>query len=550
MKQPKNTIAFGVVALGLFVGVWNCRLVPAAASAENKTKTDAIQWTPCEDAPATPLRECAVVPVPLDYANSSLGTTELQLARMKASDPDVTHHKGTLVFVPGGPPSAGVNYVGYTGNMNRWIAPEIQAAYDVVGIQQIGSWDGTPCISGEPLKQYWEANHLPKNTAELHTVMGMEKAYNDGCTKPGNALVPYMNTARSVRDMETVRQMLGVEKVSFMAYSYGTALTHAYMSEYPSHVYRVVMDSVLDRSQPDPVQSTENNIAWDKSWQLFKEWCQSNVDCPLKGQNLDRVFDKTVAIAGTTGIPAPRNPFGNRPLNDWELTLAVQALTGAGEATRIWAATILNDAAAGDGSQAEFIYDLLTGRRLDGTYVGGDGTRRAYACNDTVWSRLFRTPEDVRSWALATQLVAPKYGATSVYQGVAQCYGWSLAPIRPQPHYEPVPEGVGGLLINADNDASTPLLWAKRVQKQIPGSKLVVVSGASHLQSIKSRCAMAYAENYLLSGTLPADEASCSYDADLNPPQLPPDLGAASSRSQTVLPGIPSEIIAQLRELR
>lgn len=532
------------MAIAFLAGVWGF-IAPQGVIAENKPKSAAVQWAPCEGAPTTPLRECAVVQVPLDYANPSLGMTPLHIARMKASDPDVTRHQGTLFFVPGGPPSAGVNYVGYTSNMSRWIAPEIQAAYDVVGIQQIGSWNGTPCISGEPLKQYWETNHLPKTTAELHTVMGMEKTFNDGCTKPENHLVPYMNTARSVRDMETVRQMLGADKVSLMSYSYGTALTHAYMSKYPNRVYRAVMDSVLDRSQPDPIQSTENNIAWDKSWQLFKEWCRSSSDCPLKGQDVDQVFDEALRVARTAGIPAPRNPFGDRPLNDWELTLAVQALTGAGEATRIWAATILKDAAAGDGSQAKYIYDLLTGRRLDGTYVGGDGTRRAYACNDTIWSQIFRRPEDVRSWAQATQLVAPRYGAASVYQGVAQCYGWSLKPVSPQPHYEPVPAGVGGLLINATNDASTPLFWAKRVQKQIPGSKLVTVSGASHLQSIKSRCAMAYAKNYLVSGMLPSDGAACSYDPDLNPPQLPPDLGPGTLRSPTTLPVIPSDVIQQ-----
>jgi hypothetical protein len=317
------------------------------------------------------------------------------------------------------------------------------------------------------------------------------------------------------------------------------------MSKYPQHVHRAVMDSVLDRSQPDPIQSTENNIAWDKSWQLFKEWCQSSADCMLRGQNLDQVFDNTLTAARTAGIPAPRNPFGNRPLNDWELTLAVQALTGAGEATRIWAATVLGDAAAGDGSQAKYIYDLLTGRRLDGTYVGGDGTRRAYACNDTVWSQIFKSPEDVRNWALATQLVAPRYGATSVYQGVAQCYGWSLKPVSPQPHYEPVPSGVGGLLINANNDASTPLFWAKRVQKQIPGSKLVVVTGASHLQSIKSRCAMTHVKNYLLQGVLPSDGVTCAYDPDLNPPQLPPDLGQGSFYGPATLPPTPSTEIFQ-----
>lgn len=495
----------------------------------------ATQWMPCEGAPSTPLRECMEVNVPLDYADPNKGTVPLQLARIKAGNPDPAAYQGTLFFVPGGPPSAGVNYVGYTANIDRWIAPEIRAVYDIVGIQQLGSWDGTPCITGEAVTRYWEVNHLPKTTDQLYTVMALEKEYNDGCVRPENKLVPYMNTARSIRDMDSVRQTLGINKISLFSYSYGTALAHGYMSAYPAHVKRAVLDSVVDRSLPDPAQSTENIVAWEKSWQRFKDWCQSDVACILKGQDLDQKFNLALAAAQTTGIPAPRNPFGNRPVNDWQFLITLQSLVGAGEATRLWAATVLSDAANGDGSQAGFMYDLVTGRRPDGTNVGGDGTRRAYGCNDTIWSQVFHKPEDVRSWAQITELVAPRFGAVGVYQGVAQCYKWPLSPVSPQPRIEPVPAGIGALLINATNDVSTPLTWAKRVQKQIPGSRLVVMNGASHLQSIKSRCAMEHAKNYLLDGTLPADSTTCAYDPDLLPPQLPPQLGSNSSVSDDFL---------------
>lgn len=499
------------------------------------------QWAPCQGAPSAPVRECAEITVPLDYADSTKGTGPLQLARIKASNPDPAVHKGTLFFVPGGPPSAGVNYVGYTANIDRWIAPEIRAVYDIVGIQQLGSWDGTPCITGEAVTRYWEANHLPKTTDQLYTVMALEKEYNDGCVRPENTLVPFMNTARSIRDMDTVREALGVDKVSLFSYSYGTALAHGYMSKYPSHVKRAVLDSVVDRSLPDPAQSTENIVAWEKSWQRFKDWCRLDDGCILKGQDIDQKFSLALAAARTTGIPSPRNPFGNRQVNDWQFLITLQSLVGAGEATRLWAATLLSDAANGDGSQAGFMYDLLTGRRPDGTNAGGDGTRRAYSCNDTIWSQVFQKPEDVRSWAQVTELAAPRFGAVGVYQGVAQCYKWSLPPVSPQPRIEPVPAGIGALLISATNDVATPLAWAKRVQKQIPDSSLVVVNGASHLQSIKSRCAMQYAKNYLVTGILPVNGVMCGYDADLLPPQLPPDLGSTSRHLEM------SELITVLR---
>lgn len=542
MKRIRLLMSAMVALSGIIVGS-----LLTAPSVSAVPLTD-IVWSPCQGAPVTPVRECAVIAVPRDYNDPSKGIADLQLARIKASNSDPSTHQGTLFFVPGGPPSAGVNYVGYTANIDRWISPEVRAVYDIVGIQQLGSWDGTPCISGEAVTRYWETNHLPKTTEQLHAVMGLEKEYNDGCTRPENQLVPYMNTARSIRDMDIVRQALGVDKISLFSYSYGTALTHGYMSQYPSHVKRAVLDSVLDRSMPDPISGTENIVAWEKSWQRFKDWCQADSTCVLKGQDIDQAFNTALSAARTTGIPAPRNPFGNRPVNDWQFLITIQSLVGAGEATRLWAATLLKDAANGDGSQVGFMYDLLTGRRPDGTNVGGDGTRRAYSCNDTIWSRVFKKPEDVKSWVQATELVAPRFGAVGVYQGVAQCYKWSLPPVSPQPRYEPVPEGVSAVLINAKNDAATPLEWAKRVQKQIPGSTLVVVDGASHLQSIKSRCAMQYAREYLVNGVLPGQGATCSYDADLLPPQLPPDLGSAPMSTSTAGTSY-DEVISQLREM-
>lgn len=502
-------------------------LACVAAVLTGTTATATVVWAPCEGAPVTPPRECAVVQVPLDYANPARGTTLLHVARVRASSPNPVERLGTLLVLPGGPPSAGASFVGYNPNLTRSVAPAIQAAYDLVGIEQIGGWDGTPCISGDPLKQYWETNRIPKTSAQLHHVMGQEVGFNQGCTSPSNALVPFMNTARSIRDIETVRQALGIDTYNLLGFSYGTALGHGYAAQYPNRVRRMVLDSVLDRSMPDPVQSTENNMAFDRSWPLFKQWCQADAACSLRGQDLDKLFDNALAVAKTTGMPAPRNPFGGRPLNDWELTLAVEALTASGEATRLWAALVLKDAAAGDGSHAQFIYDLLTGRRLDGSYVGGDGTRRAIGCNDSIWGQLFKKPEDVQEWAQlqTAPFVAPRYGVASVYQGVAQCYGWPLPPVSPQPRWQPVPASVSALLLNADNDASTPLVWAKRVQLQVSGARLVVVTGATHLQLSHSRCAMAHATHYLTTGSLPAEGSRCTYDPDLIPPQLPPDLG-------------------------
>ena len=62
----------------------------------------------------------------------------------------------------------------------------------------------------------------------------------------------FYRTSDSVDDMEAVRVALGVDKLTLVGVSYGTFLAQAYAARYPTHVERVLLDSVLDVSGWDP----------------------------------------------------------------------------------------------------------------------------------------------------------------------------------------------------------------------------------------------------------------------------------------------------------
>ena len=62
----------------------------------------------------------------------------------------------------------------------------------------------------------------------------------------------FYRTSDSVDDIEAVRAALGVDKLTLIGVSYGTFLAQAYAARYPTHVERVLLDSVLDVSGWDP----------------------------------------------------------------------------------------------------------------------------------------------------------------------------------------------------------------------------------------------------------------------------------------------------------
>ena len=67
-----------------------------------------VDWIKCEfdfSVPEEVFHECGTLTVPLDYADSTVGTIDLNLVKMKASKGPA---KGSMLFNPGGPGESGI----------------------------------------------------------------------------------------------------------------------------------------------------------------------------------------------------------------------------------------------------------------------------------------------------------------------------------------------------------------------------------------------------------------------------------------------------------
>ena len=63
------------------------------------------------------------------------------------------------------------------------------------------------------------------------------------------------STRANASDMDSIRKALGTDTVSLFGVSYGTKQVLAYALRYPSHVDRLVLDSVVPASWPDAYYS-------------------------------------------------------------------------------------------------------------------------------------------------------------------------------------------------------------------------------------------------------------------------------------------------------
>ena len=65
----------------------------------------------------------------------------------------------------------------------------------------------------------------------------------------------FYSTHDHADDTEAVRQALGVDKIGLWGTSYGTKLALAYALAYPTHVDRLLLDSVLPTEYPEPFEA-------------------------------------------------------------------------------------------------------------------------------------------------------------------------------------------------------------------------------------------------------------------------------------------------------
>lgn len=132
--------------------------------------------------------------VPMDYSDSSKGTTEIYAYTKKAFDPALPSY----VFIDGGP-----------GQNTHGIRDVMGGSFNEIRYDQ----RGLGCSAPATFAIYKDPN--------------------------------FYSTANNVRDLEAIRNAFGVEKWSVYGVSYGTVPATQYGSKYPEHTVSIVLEGVV-----------------------------------------------------------------------------------------------------------------------------------------------------------------------------------------------------------------------------------------------------------------------------------------------------------------
>jgi pimeloyl-ACP methyl ester carboxylesterase len=397
---------------------------------------------PCAEAGYT----CGTLDVPLDRAHPARGTLHLHVGMGN----NVHAPHGVLLVLSGGPGQPGLPIL--DGYVSKALSAE-RNQYRIVVFDQRGT--GAGALDCQALQRQMGSSDLTPPSARAVR----------SCARKLGSRRQFFGTDDTVADLEDLRQALGVDKWSLDGISYGTYVGERYGLAHPSHVSKLVLDSVVP--QVGETDLGVNGFAAVR--RVFRSICGNGCVADLatvvRRDHLGpQLFDALTfdSIADPTyrrywNVPSALHAaaHGNRTRLDAFLAAAshYQRETTAPELDQgLHASTLCADWRFPWGSSAA----PLAGRAAK--------LRAAVA----------RIP--------AKKLYPFDRRTASGNGFVRQCLPW--APTRPTPpaHGKLL---VPTLIVEGNHDLSTQLTWAHQQLALTRRGKLVVVPGAGH--SVQSR---------------------------------------------------------------
>jgi pimeloyl-ACP methyl ester carboxylesterase len=290
-----------LVAVGLLISLL---AVPAAAGNQATSGGAAVPklaWTACGD--EAPGFECATAQVPLDYDRPRGAKITLALTRLPASDP--ARRIGSIFFNPGGPGGSGVDFLQAVGPF--LYSDEVRARFDLVSFDPRGVARSTPLQCFDTTDEALAALAplpFPVTRAEERVWVQADRTWQRACAERGGPILNHMSTANVARDMDLLRRAVGDRKMTYVGYSYGTAIGSTYANMFPDKVRAVVIDGVIDpvsyttgrgdqaRTLPSDARLRSEQGAYD-TLQAFLRLCdRGGPNCAFSDGNPKRRYDR------------------------------------------------------------------------------------------------------------------------------------------------------------------------------------------------------------------------------------------------------------------
>ncbi|SCV70430.1 BQ2448_1824 [Microbotryum intermedium] len=518
-----------------------------------------IFWSPCPDDSET---FCSYLSVPLDYADPAGAEASIALRMIPSSAP-LKDQLGYVLINPGGPGGSGHAFALRRG---KEISTVLKHRYHVIGFDPRGvnlTGPNNDCFENQGdasrLQKDFEALGLPDQTAVLAKGQterqgddkdrhgrtsrwqthadAVTKAVDQSCRQNGNhAVLETSSTATVARDMKSIIEALGQEKLVYWGFSYGTILGATFAAMFPDLVGRLWLDGVSDS------QTYTNDIwAWGRSgmnnsqgvWSSFFRACAESgpKGCALaeKGstaQELEEKVRKLILDLNTEPVIVGASKYGPGVVRAAQVHYKIWTALYAPKSWPVFAQA-LDDLIKGNGTK---LYELAN--------EGNDQLARTDSSDnlfhrksiDSFWSSspimcsdtdpaVAKTLWDATSMASYAQSIADISPSGAHWaQWVGACRFWSFKAREVYRGHWTVEKGLKKtshpvVFFSMEFDPVTPEISARKMADGFGKDSATLViqrDGLGHCSSVHpSLCTAKLIRNYFINGTVPEDGTEC-----------------------------------------
>jgi pimeloyl-ACP methyl ester carboxylesterase len=447
-------------------------------AAAEPARAAALSWADCGDG-----FQCATLEVPLDHARPS-GTT-IRIALTKA--PATGARQGSVVV------NAGVQGGGGGAFVRNFAAAfaDIRRDFDVIGLDTRGVGASNPlvqCTTYEENRQIEDSLAADQTVADRPVRVREATDLAAKCQERSGAILPYLSSAASARDLDRVRAALGETRLRFVATSGGGVLGQTYLAMFPQKVAAMVFDSPFDAHQfiNDAFAfDIEQMVATERTMDTFFGWCRATPSLCAFGDGDPRgAFERLLAKTRQNRLDNP---------GDWSVVTdgsLIDFIGGAMLFPAQWPAVSQQLAAM----EAEPVpaAPMPTGDdRGFAEYYGQTCLDRTFPTSLAAFDRqLLRSIE-------ATRYLGGRYGYAEF-----KCRQWPTDAAErytgPFTNRDRRPV----LVMTATDDPLAPHRGARQVAQRLHGS-LIVLRASGHIQLGATPCANTVVSAFLRTGQAP-----------------------------------------------
>ena len=366
------------------------------------------------------------------------------------------------------------------------------------------SWDprgvgaSTPvrCWDDAASDAYAQLDVSPDDAAEQTALVDGAQRLGLSCLDGSGALLEHLSTADTARDLDLIRDALGLASVNYLGLSNGTLIGAIYAQLFPARVGRFVLDGAVNISH-SPVLQLQG---FDRALTAMADWCVAQpAGCPL-GSTRDEVL---VAITGLW------SRLETKPLiADGRMLTQTKAANGVLESLYGGEAGYPNLVAAldatishADPSALLSLSDRLLGRLPDGSWSQFAYAYPASRCADAPNTGLSAAWQEAAVEARRAPIFGPVVGTD------VECAVWPVDAPESLSRLS-APKAPPLVVIGTTGDPATPYEWAQGMAGQLHSAVLVTHRGSTHT-AFGSACYPAVVMPYLLEGRIPSPGTTC-----------------------------------------